>query len=385
MKESNKHLKILIIIGILLIIFVSCCYLFFHQATGNFTSDLASHIGAALNPNSSSYTITKPIYFIIYHYLYGNFGISIFLAGIIIFTIFVSYKLLRLYSKKTNWFILFLFAILINFIIAIRIKAITPSWNFGLQEATEWHNSTFICMKFLGILVVYYYFIIDSNYLKKMNIKNYIIFTILLILVNLTKPSFILIFAPAMLVALIIDFIKNKKNFNNLRQIILFGIPVLISCLILLYQYKVLYTGDDNSGIALGFMNILKLYHPYPLISILQSIAFPLYILINNFKAEIKDRKNYFAWLMWGAGITEYLFLEETGPRALDGNFDFGVCFSLIILFISSIIILLENRKDFKRLIYKYIYYFVAFSLLLLHIIFGLIYFYRLMNGAYYS
>lgn len=378
MKKIKLSTDKIVLTVLFLILGCMTTWIFYNQANGKFQSDLILHINSAVNSTGEQYTITKPIYRFIHMYLGGNLGIAIFLSLVIIGTIILTKKALDYYSTNPkertikNW----AYAFLLNFAIAIFIPFVHNAWNSGVQEANEWHNSTFICMKLLGIAIMLLYFKMSEKYLSKIETKNYILFVILLLLVNSIKPNFIIAFAPTMLIFLIIDFIKNIKDKKSVINIIIFGSAVLISLSILVYQAKVLYGVDDGSGIGIGFMTLLKAYHKYPVISLIQSIAFPLFILLTNMKTIAKDRKYSFVWIMNTVALAEYLFLQETGIRALDGNFDWGYSFTLMMAFIASVALFENIRKDKSK-----VYNVAGYLLLAGHIISGIIYFIRLMLG----
>ena len=96
----------------------------------------------------------------------------------------------------------------------------------------------------------------------------------------------------------------------------------------------------------------------------------------------MKNRKYSFIGIFNVIALSEYLFLTETGSRALDGNFDWGYSFALMLAFISSIGILwnLPKPKDKKDWVYRIICY----ILLLLHVLSGVVYFIRLLMGYTY-
>lgn len=375
----RKWEKAIIILAMLLIS-VGTMYLFYQQAIDNFDGDLHSHVESAIESTGmeGQYSITKILYKFIYNYLGGNLGISIMLSLVTIGCIYATKRMLKFYLPDENDFKLYIWAILLNFVIAIHIAAISKNWNVGYQEPTEWHNSTYLIMKFIGIFIMMLYFSIEKNYLEKINIKQWGLFCVLLILINLVKPNFILAFAPAMLVFLIIDFCKNIKNKKAILNMIYFGSAVLISLSVLIYQAKVLYVDDTESGLAISFMEILKIYTNHPYCSLLQSAAFPLFILITNFKTIIKDKRHSFVWIMGIVSLLQYLLFMETGSRHSDGNFDWGYSFSLMLLFISSYAILNKIWTEKSK---NKVYLVSAYTLLMLHVISGVIYFCRLLTG----
>lgn len=361
---------------VLVIIGISAYYLFFNQATGTFSSDLTTHIQFALN-GTLQYSITGFIYKYIYLYLGKEYGIALFLTIVTILNIILTKKALSFYMELDESYV-WIYAILLNFAIGIVLPFISNSWNVGIQSPNKWHNSTYICMRPIGLLIILLYNKIKENYLKKIQPTPYIIFCLLLILVNSIKPNFIIAFAPTMLVFLIIDFIKNFKNKKAVLNIILFGTAVLISLPILLYQNFVLFNSEIDSGISIGIATFLIHHNNHPILAIFQSTAFPLFILLTNFKTIIKNKEHLFIWIFNLIALLEFLFLQETGSRIYDGNFTWGFSFALMLAFISSIAILKKDKN------HKKIYYIISYTLLSLHIIMGVIYYIKLLLGGTY-
>ena len=141
--------------------------------------------------------------------------------------------------------------------------------------------------------------------------------------------------------------------------------------------------------IILSFAYTLRHYANYPLLSILQSIAFPLWVFVMNIKELLKDKTYSFLNLVWFFSFLEYIFLQEIGSRINDGNFDWGNSFGVFLLFIAAIYMLESNRLDinFNKLHSKKtrdFYFYGAYILLSLHFISGIIYFIRLITGYSY-
>ena len=185
-----------------------------------------------------------------------------------------------------------------------------------------------------------------------------------------------------MLIVLIIDFFKNIKNKKAIINIIIFGCAVLISLPVLIYQNSILFESDSGNSIEFGCMTILKMYHNYPIISLIQSATFPLFILITNFKTIIKKHEYSFVALMNVFGLFEFLFLQENGVRLKDGNFTWQYLFTLFLAFVFSVIIL-DNRRKAVHTKNK-IYFVICYMLLVLHLLSGIFYFTRLLMGYNY-
>ena len=98
----------------------------------------------------------------------------------------------------------------------------------------------------------------------------------------------------------------------------------------------------------------------------------------------MNHRKNNILLLSWILEIItffEMMFLTETGPRAMDGNFSWGIYLSSLILFICCIAELIAIPKQEKH---RWAHS-VAWCILLLHLINGFMYFGILIMGGGYG
>ena len=150
----------------------------------------------------------------------------------------------------------------------------------------------------------------------------------------------------------------------------------------MIYQNAILYEADSGNSIELGYMTVLKMYHDYPIISLIQSAAFPLFILITNFKTILRKHEYSFIALMNVFGLLEYLFLQEKGIRLADANFTWQYLFTLFLAFVSSIIIIDNRRKENSTK--NKTYFSICYILLILHLSSGIYYFTKLLMGYNY-
>lgn len=386
----NSFIRNIPIFVLLLTLFIILTVMFnIHANYNGGGSDLPSQIKAAIHPTEEAYTITKPIFAGLYFLFNSNIGIAIFLALTVVLTIITTYFLLKHLLPNSDKSILWVFSIICNFVIAIYIPFLNPNMNYGLQEGTEWHNATYICMKLFGLLSILTYLKIKEHYLQQINIKQWILFSLLLIITVALKPNFIFAFAPAMLVLLIIDLFKTKGK--GIKSIIIFGLAVIPSLFVILYQNEVLFASNTNEGIGISFASLLRMYAKNPIASLFQSIAFPLAVLVINLKELIKDKKYLFFWIVWLFGFLEYIFLQETGSRAAHGNFEWGYSFCIFAIFIASAWKLYNNTLAWKLYnntldqIFKKPYIIFCYALLGYHFICGILYFIKVFPGADFS
>lgn len=376
MSKSKKIALLLIFL-----VFISSYLLFVQLLSGNLEGDFVAHLANAKEEYYYSLIIVlmKIGINITDKYIYLN---SILMSIIIILTIwscysFIHYVLFDLLNTKINKHTIFFVSVFMLFVCKICIPVLSPFFYVKSYVTQPWHNSTYICMRLFAVLALIYFIKIQSHYLEHLEYKELIIFTILLTITNYSKPNFIIVFAPMMLITLIYDFIKTKtKSFKNA---FIFGCCILVGCLILIYQYALLFSMEEGSGTVVGIENIKELlfFNYHDIFNFLSSLAFPLAILLvfitkkEHFNSAFK-RVYLQSWFMYILSILIRLFVYETGRRSGHGNYGWSSYFFAFVLFCVSICILLylSNIKKINNSV-KY----CCFAVYTLHILSGIIYF----------
>ena len=255
----------------------------------------------------------------------------------------------------------------------------TEFYKSGL--ATQpWHNSTYLLMRLLGIIVMIVYIKIESHYLSGISIKEAALFTLLLVLVNYAKPNFIIAFAPMMFIFLMKDFIrlKGKKTI----QIIKFGICVLLSLWILVFQYQILYPDGGDSAIAFNQTGIQELFaSPLVVAKIIAGLSFPIVILVLAVWKRYCPLILIQSWVLFLISWMEVIFLTETGSRATHGNFYWGLRMMAYILYLTSNAVLISLRK--KTQIPTRLYRIIQ-TVYICSILSGIWYFKNILTGGSY-
>ncbi|MBR4470661.1 MAG: hypothetical protein IKS54_05025 [Erysipelotrichaceae bacterium] len=266
-------------------------------------------------------------------------------------------------------------------------KLCIPEWSGyyyqGAFATQSWHNSTYTLMRLFAILTLGFYFSIEREYKETIDIKKLALFTLSLALSNLSKPNFVIVFAPIMLVRLIIDFVSSKgKNFRNA---FIFGCCVLVSCVVLIFQFRTSFPGEGESGVAFSVSNAIAFLtkdKKLPLYLLL-NYAFPIYVsYLVYFKSGRKKVLNRRiiteSWMMVLFSILVYMFIVETGPRAADGNFGWGMPFFGYLIFAVCIGYLETMHKEGRISDEQYL---AGKILYFAHIFFGIFYFGLLLLG----
>jgi hypothetical protein len=209
-----------------------------------------------------------------------------------------------------------------------------------------------------------------------------------------------------MAVMLLTDCIASRGK--TLKRQILFGIPVLISLAVVLWEMTMLFPASEasESGMAIGFSvaYLLRLRTWHPIASLLQSAAFPLVVLIANIRLLKKDRVFRVSWLVWLFGLLEYLFLHEEGARKSHGNLSWGYSFCIYLVFVLGFGRFCENIREFlqeyrvsgctsfsgwlkesgRKTKLTFVYLIAATALLLLHLYHGIWFFLWMYQGGTY-
>lgn len=323
--------------------------LFFVEG-GLFESDLPFHVSMAVDDHWF-YSITAVLYQLFYLTPIGEILTAGFLAVVSVATILATYELLQqLTAGKYYPSMMLFFAVLGNFIMPFFMRWAHGQRYIGYQSASIWHNSTYACMKLIGIWALYCFLKLKDKYKDGLSVKEWLVFAVLLILCNGVKPSFCFMFAPAMAVFLLVEWTVRKVPF---KRVFMFGLAVVPSLCVILWQNMVLFGEDTGNGILIKPGYALDMRGDHPKVTFVLSIAFPLLILFLNFRELLRDNLYRFAWVMWLFGFLEVFLFTEAGNRAKDSNFFWGYSMAIFFVNLVSMYKLLEMSKS-EDGIYKY-------------------------------
>ncbi len=392
MKDEGKSRKLLVkcfFIAFTILYGVGCAYLYYHQTLHvegqPFESDLPYHISMAVE-DRWFYSLTAMFYQVFYKTPFGNILTAVFLAIISMATIYATYVLLQeMTNRKYPDGLLCIMAVILNVVMPFFVDWAHFQRYIGYQSPSVWHNSTYICMKLCAVLVMISFWRIKDTYRKGLSIRQWITFASLLIIANAVKPSFCLAFAPAMAFYLLGDLVSKKADF---KKIFIFGLAVIPSLLIILWQNSVLFGADTGNGIIIAPGYALSLRGNHPKVTFILSMMFCVVVLLYTFTEMLRDRNYRFIWMVWLFGFLEVFLFTEEGRRALDGNFMWGYSIALFFLFAMSVVKMLEKIVD-KKGICQYpavraILTFVSGIVLGYHTYCGVFFFLELLKGKSY-
>ncbi len=364
----------------------ACVYLYYRfmgwESGSVYESDLPAHISLAVDDGL--------IYSLVSFLIIGLNKLNLMellpmFLGIFacLSVMFTAFLIREITDDKWNRDLTELLALLLNIVMPCYIKGFSDGRYIGMHTSSIWHNSTYLLMKWMGLWTLLIYFKIEKNISKKMTVKSYLYFTLVLTLTTAAKPNFFLAVTPVMLVFLIMDLVSKKAPVSRL---ILFGSSVIPSFAVMLLQNSALYSvnaGDNKIVLAPG--RAMSIHAGNLPAVIVLSIAFPLMMLALHFRDLFKEKVMLFAWLSAGVGFLEYFLLSEEGARNMDANFSWGYAFTIILIFGISLLVWIKDIlaiKEKKTAIKAYLA--VSGVVLLYHTYCGLLFFIRIVRGVSY-
>lgn len=251
----------------------------------------------------------------------------------------------------------------------------------GAYSGNPLHNATYLTVRPFAVATFFVFVKILGEYEEKTNVKDHILFTILLLLATLAKPSFTFVLVPA--AGLIMLYRWGKKRFKNWKQTFNLGycfIPTFIALIIQFLSRFGQPTEGKTSEMVILLGGSWKLYTTNIPVGLILGMAFPLLFLVFNFK-KIKSNQMYrFSWQMWLVGMLTFLLICETGEGYGHANFAWGYMHGIFFVFMTSIILLLENTCKKQQ---KWYVLALEWLVLLAHILCGIYFFIHLLNGGY--
>lgn len=373
------------------VLLVYACFLFYlyynqllYPVTGRFESDTAVHVRFAVEEHYY-HSLAAFIYIFLSWLPASEILIATVLTiatiGAIISTRFLILKVIKVNCLQISDITIYITAIFANLVMGFYVKSANSAHYIGYECANMWHNSTYIFMRLFAILTVISFFNVYEKYKTGLSFKEWLGFSLLLMITTGFKASFLTVFAPLMAIVLLWDLVKGVKFINVFK----FGISVFPSILIMWLQSLVL-AGDSENGYAISPFTALSLRGEHPKITLVLSVLFPLTVLFTHLLDFYKDRIYFCTLIMWAISFLLVFFLVETGERNLDGNFMWGYSIALFFLFLES---MLKAISDFKRRnektpVISWIIVSGQAIVLLWHVFTGIKYFSILLTGVTY-
>lgn len=243
----------------------------------------------------------------------------------------------------------------------------------GQSSPTIWHNPTNMAVKPVALLAVLSFLEIYTEVFaeKKVVWREFLWFAVLCLLSCFVKPSFLQGFLPAAVIFLLVELIyTHGESFWVSAKFALAFIP---SGVYFLLQFFSVFGEGTKRSIGIAPFAVMRLDTMYPVISILQSAAFPFFVLaVLGVKRLWKDKSLLFSVCFYTVSLLEFiLFIEVNEPES--GNFEWALQLALFVLFVITAVRFFQQRNR-KRWID-----WMGKGLLFYHVVSGIYYYFYLL------
>ena len=317
--KTCMGLTVFFFIGYSIIFF----YLFHQQyyfGDYGWMSDMLKHI-EFFHTGKNLYSLTYILLGLLDGLPFPGHFIAVFQTGLLLFGVYATKMLLQFLMPHKDKWVVWVYAWMCNMFFKIIIPIIPFIGTFRYEVVLNfnvYHNPTYIAMKPFAILsVLYFLTFIKTYHTQRIGLKQWLVFTGLMLLTTAFKPNFIVGFSLAVLCVLIIDFFRHKGK--NILNYIIVGTAVLPSIGLTLFQQSRVF--DDTSHLRIGFMTALNSMNKWPLITMFLSMVFPVVILIYSYRDVFKDKFYAFGILQMITNLCITFFVYEDGWRLNHGNF----------------------------------------------------------------
>lgn len=385
-KSEKKATKIIFIIS-LLIYSGLLFYLFYNQLlygeTGRFESDTFVHVRFAVEDHY--FHSLCALFYVLFSFFPGSkILISIMLTAVTVLAIPATNRLIKVvlqkYSIELSKGYVYLISFVSNILSAFYLPFASRQHYIGYECANMWHNSTYLFMRLFAIYSLILFIKLYDSYKEKLTFKQWLSFSVVLMLTTGFKASFLTVFAPLMAVLLLVDLFKKTK----FLKVFSFALTVLPSMAVMYLQSLILGGADSGNGYAISPFTALSLRGDHPKVTLILSVLFPLCVLFFCFSELKKNRIYFYSIVLWAVAFLEVFLLVETGERSLDGNFMWGYSIALFFVFIESIIVSVKRFLENRNKPIFVIEFIVSTLILLWHICSGVWYFSLLLTGVTY-
>ncbi len=255
--------------------------------------------------------------------------------------------------------------------------------NLGVYSANPYYNQTYLAARGFAIVAFFLFAHILTYYEEKVDVREYITFSVFLLLATLTKPSFTFVLVSAAAVHMIVRLIISKgKKFRAFMCLLATAVPTFITLLI---QFGGVFGAGSHAGseggIGFGIGKAWGVYTDNIVLAIMLANAFPGVMMLLNFK-RFKDNKVFLlSWEVMMAGFLEFLLLYEKGDRFQHCNFAWGYIYGIFFVFVSGLMLLVENTVKKKQPVWLLAF---EWAVYVWHLGCGLAFFVMLYGGGYF-
>lgn len=429
LRGRNRALDIIVFVILLAAVSAVTLTLFHRQTLGSpqgYHSDMKAYI-LEMQGLNTKYSFPYPVFFKLsaFIHLFADAELSVAIATMLLNSLAIiitklAFNHILLPGGRGRWWegiAVSLLAISLFFISMLYPpKGIyLPGIKFnylGVFSPNPFHNATYMAARPFTILAFLWYVKLLPVYEKGVRIgKNrrelsggeaseqalpgdYILFSAFLLIATMTKPSFTLVMVST--AGLIMLYRMVRSGFRNFVPTLQLGLTFVPTFIDLLYQYKGVFVPGEGAegGIGFCFGEVWANVCDNIPLAICLLVAFPLLVLVLNFR-DLKTNTLYrFSWQLFLLGLAEAFLLYEKGFRKFDFNFSWGYMCGAFFCHFGSVVLLAQKTQaafdgritaagaDAPRC--RIFLLAVQWLAYLWHLVCGILYFRQFMTGAMY-
>lgn len=215
--------------------------------------------------------------------------------------------------------------------------------------------------------------------------KYYVYLAFFLFLSSMAKPTFAEAFIPAVAMYMLVTWLLRircrngsaKPYFRHCLYTFYCAIPTLIY---IFAQYAAYFLSDDSyrdgsSLVITKFLEVWKMFSENVALSIMFSLAFPLFMLLIDPAHFFKTDMGRLSLVCLAVSFFEAAFLGEGGPKLGHGNFMWPILSAMLLVFTVSIMRLMVLEKKQNDTAIKTVLLSIAWLLFCLHSLAGILIF----------
>ena len=252
----------------------------------------------------------------------------------------------------------------------------------GVFTANPFHNATYMAARPFAVLAFFWYVRLLDTYEKgwKGQKRDYVLFSLFLLLATMTKPSFTIVLVGA--AGLIMAWRLIRDRFRSFVPAVQLGLCFVPTFIDLLYQYRGVFvpTEGEEGGVGFTLGGVWRLYCDNIPLAICLAVGFPLLVLALNYRQLKKSTLFRFSWQVYIMSFIMAFFLYEKGFRDQDFNFSWGYMYGIFFCFAGALVVLITATASKKRPVLLA----AQWAAYLWHLVCGLYYFWGIFQGNMY-
>ena len=352
-------------------------------STGYYYSDIPAHMAGHAMGNTGFSLVTVLLRGVFA--IGGNLGTAVFLAAVNLLTLLIFAWAIRKAVPQVCPGAALLWSLAANLCQAVWMPN-GGYWYFGAITGTIYHNTTYIMLAPFALLAMLAFYRVWPTMRGKLDLRAYAVYTVLLTVATSFKASLIFAFAPALLVLLIVDFVRTRAK--NLKNEIIMGCSVFPGVALCVIQASVLFAEDD-SGVKLIFTvpfdHHRMLWGPFNeagVLGLARSFVFVAAVGLLLGRAAWQSFRYRFSLFTFAVSLAEALLLVESGERLYHANLWWGPFICFWVFWLESVSVFLQQLRAKAAPCWRLV---LCAAALAWHVISGVCFLVMLMWGVSYN